>query len=412
MKQYLMHTVIIFITLIHVSFVHAIDFDKKIRTAYLAQDWAATLKILEEEISKVEKTNQSDRIKKYREFQSKYLLQAYIYAWKLNDYDKALEIYQNRSEHKQSAKKKSHRPNLEFMYIADIYEWKKEPSKAEEYYLKFLTVLNDLKKRERDDVSNAITDHLIMFVKYKIDSLNLNTGKELLLPQINLSSVTAYNTAIYPMLALIMMPAAEFEGTNAMTIGIRQYIQNSPANVGSMFFNYFLILSQAGLSIDESSEQIINAYLKKYPQSYCSLLLRHLFSAYYKENNQKSKADALIAELKGIAQYRNMAIILEPSQKFSSPEETWEFYRESLMDGNLSQALACHVPYDTTYKEIFNTLGLDELKVVAAEMTKIEKITYDSTGAKYRTIRRVDGQDITFYVYFENIGGEWKIVRY
>ena len=43
------------------------------------------------------------------------------------------------------------------------------------------------------------------------------------------------------------------------------------------------------------------------------------------------------------------------------------------------------------------------------KMRAIEKITMDRQQAKYRLKRKIEGNDITFYVYFVNTFGEWRI---
>ncbi len=45
-------------------------------------------------------------------------------------------------------------------------------------------------------------------------------------------------------------------------------------------------------------------------------------------------------------------------------------------------------------------------------MKPIQKITEDKGNAKYRIIRNVNGTEITFYIYFVNVLGNWKIDHY
>ena len=67
---------------------------------------------------------------------------------------------------------------------------------------------------------------------------------------------------------------------------------------------------------------------------------------------------------------------------------------------------------DKKYREIFSVLGKDKMKKMAEEMNPIEKIISDNRSTKYRIKRKMDRKDITFYLYFSNINGEWKIAQY
>lgn len=82
------------------------------------------------------------------------------------------------------------------------------------------------------------------------------------------------------------------------------------------------------------------------------------------------------------------------------------------MAGDLALALECHVPNNNKYEQIFKVMGKDKLKEMAEKMNPIGKITLDNMRAKYRIARNQKGNEITYYIYFSNINGEWKIVQY
>ena len=402
--------VILSLTPAQVSTVHAVK-TKEIQEAYVNSDYVKVVELLEQKIDQFREKQQSDYRRKSLDLYSDYLLLAYIYAWKLSEPEKALKFYQESIKLRQSPQARRRMPAFEFLHMADVYEWKKDFSRAEEYYRKFMGELIALKAKEHDDFSIIMANELIRFTKYQIDSINLKNGKDLLLPELKLSSIMFHNITPFFM-TFFFSPAAKFETDIAMKTGLSDYFKMSPKNVCSMFFNFSLLLSSAGGSVDESSERAMEVYLLKYPESYGALLLRYLFYKYYKESDQKQKAEALFVELEGIGRKRGMTFIVSPDKRFSSSERTWETYKKALIDGDIDTALECHVPGNNKYQEIFQIMGQEKLKEMAEKMRPIEKITSDQMSAKYRINRKMQGKDITFYIYFTNINGEWKIMEY
>jgi len=107
-----------------------------------------------------------------------------------------------------------------------------------------------------------------------------------------------------------------------------------------------------------------------------------------------------------------MELIVNPDRRFSSPEKTWETYKKALMEGDIDLALECHIRNRNKYKEIFKLMGKDKLKKMAEKMNPIGKITMNDMRAKYRIRRNQKGNEISYYIYFSNVNGEWKIVQY
>jgi hypothetical protein len=64
------------------------------------------------------------------------------------------------------------------LYIAEIYEARKDWVKAREYYQYLLNELADFSEKENDDVSILMSEDLKQFVKYQMDGLHLKTRTE------------------------------------------------------------------------------------------------------------------------------------------------------------------------------------------------------------------------------------------
>ena len=386
------------------------NIDKEIERSYINSDYAESAKLLEQKISMLEGKLTTGRRSTSQDIYMHQLLLAYIYAWKLQKPEKSLKIYSELIQSSKSGKEKRKIPSLELLYTAELYAVKNNLQEAEKYYQMFLKDLSELKGREHDDLSIIFADELINFTKYQIDGIRLKIGGEHLLKNLKLSSAMTPNMALFFSMAL--SPAARYETLVAMKTDLSTYIQQSTANISSMIFNYGLLLQAAGGSVDKSSEKAMKAYLLKYPEGYFSLSLRYLFFKFYQESGQKKKANMLLADLDNIARKRGMALIVNPDKRFSSPEKTWETYRQALIAGDLDLALECHVPSNNKYEQIFKLMGKDKMKKIAEKMNPIGKITLNDKRAKYRIKRNEKGNEITYYIYFSNINGEWKIVQY
>jgi hypothetical protein len=99
--------------------------------------------------------------------------------------------------------------------------------------------------------------------------------------------------------------------------------------------------------------------------------------------------------------------------RFSSPEGTWSVHKQAIMDGDLEKALTCFIPKSAEdYRKGYQGLGKEKMRSLASEMNPIERITQNGEYAKYRIIRQLNGKDITFYIYFVNVLGNWKIQQF
>ena len=104
--------------------------------------------------------------------------------------------------------------------------------------------------------------------------------------------------------------------------------------------------------------------------------------------------------------------INNPDPKFSSPEKTWEVYKAALIKGNLELAEECHIHRNSNQITIYKKIGVEKTKELAMNFRPIEKVYGDKERCKYRIKRYISGNDITFYIYFANVFGEWKIEQF
>jgi hypothetical protein len=102
-----------------------------------------------------------------------------------------------------------------------------------------------------------------------------------------------------------------------------------------------------------------------------------------------------------------------PNSRLSSPESTWALYKDSLLNGQIEDALGCFsLKSIKIYKDILAVLGKEKMKKIALEMQPIQKIKQDADSAKYRIKRNEGGREITYYIYFQNMFGNWRIENY
>lgn len=388
--------------------------EQKIRDSYSSSDFSTTVKLLETQISQMrERLSKGEKINSQDVFK-KQLLLAYLCAWKLNNTDRALVEYQRLADLRTASTELNKYPPIENLYIGEIHEMRKEFSKALEYYQECINATISLQEKEQDDFSMMIGDELIKLVKYRIDSVKLKYEREFkpLLGKLKPVTNPAY-LSIWQMLTLVLVPTAEYDMTNAMKSDLPAYIKQSPSNFASETMNFMLALSASASTIDETSEKAMNFYLSKYPDSYYSLILGSAFYKYYKENGMPEKEKPLLKELQNIAKKRKVELVLDPDSRFSSPEKTFEIYKKALTEGDFETIEECY-GLGRGYKmtQMFKAIGKDKTKEIGVEIGPMQKITGDEQTAKYRILRNEKGQDITYYINFHNIDGEWKMEEF
>jgi hypothetical protein len=369
------------------------------------------VRLLEEQINEQrEKFSKGEKVE-YLKLYKQYLLLAHIYAWRLNKPDMALGKYQEFNEWRKLYKEHSKFPTFELLYIAEIYETKNNYAKAREYYQYLLNELVDFTQKENDDVAILLSEDLINFVKYQIDGLHLKARTEKnhkpLLTRLKLSSQLTYH--ITPFLILVLVPAGEYLFSQNKSVDLLNEVKESPPDLSSMILNYAFILTASAGTMDESSEKAMGAYLSKYPESYYSLQLRYLFYKFYKESEQTKKAEKLAKDLEKLASKRGMELIIGPDKRFSSPEKTWETYRDALIAGDIDLAMECYMPGRKGHGKVIDALGREKMKEIGKLMGNIHKVKASETMAEYMIIRKEKGKEISYGIYFHNIDGEWKM---
>jgi tetratricopeptide (TPR) repeat protein len=395
------------------SLSHSIEMDSEIKKSYMASDYVTTAKLLEQQIKQIRERALRRESINLQDLYMKCLFLAQIYMRRLNQPDMALSKYLEANELRKSSKEMSKFPPLEFLYIGEIYERKNNFSKAMEYYRNLLKEFSILQEKESDDVTIIMTEDLIKFVKYQIDGLNMKAlpTKEYkpLLKKLKLSS--QYNQ-LTPFLSMFLVPTTQYDFSLLEKVDFVHTIKQSPTDLASMIQNYCLILATSAGSVTESSERALEAYLLKYPESYYSLSLRYLFYKFYKENEQIRKAERMVRELESIAKKRGIEIMIGPDKRFSSPEKTWETYRNAMKAGDIDAVMECYVLGMSKERQIFTLLGKEKMKEIAKDLRDIEKISAGDKEAEYQILRKQNGKVYSYGIYFHNIDGEWKMSEF
>lgn len=107
----------------------------------------------------------------------------------------------------------------------------------------------------------------------------------------------------------------------------------------------------------------------------------------------------------------------QPDGRLSSPEDTFRLYKQSLITHDVDLLLKCLMPQiRALHQKVFESVEPEKLRQMGEGMSPIQKITAESNNAKYRIRRKEEhnGQthDITYYIYFTNVLGEWRISQF
>ncbi|WP_372680213.1 hypothetical protein [Desulfosarcina sp.] len=106
-----------------------------------------------------------------------------------------------------------------------------------------------------------------------------------------------------------------------------------------------------------------------------------------------------------------------PDPRFSTPVSTWQQHVGAMIAGDIDRAVACFSPRVAEQKKsMYNAIGKTRMRQMALEMNPIQEISMADDFAKFR-IRRNEtrgGQsnEITYYITFSSIMGEWRILNY
>lgn len=103
----------------------------------------------------------------------------------------------------------------------------------------------------------------------------------------------------------------------------------------------------------------------------------------------------------------------KPDPRYATPEETWTVFKEALISGKTEDAMNCFLPRSAKrYREIFSAMGKKKSAELGRNMQAIQRITSDEKRAKFRIRRNESGLEITYYIYFNHLWGNWKIDRF
>ncbi len=391
--------------------------DPEIAKFYNAADFEGAARIIEQQIGGLKEKRLKNEPINIGDFFTRYFLLANLYAWRLEKADLAILKYTEFHELRKSSSRTKPVPSMEFLYTAEIYEKQKALSRAEEYYrmfLKELVAMQEMGKEEgTDPISMTLDEDYINLAKYQIDSLffqkpSAGEYKPLLK---KVKKPSPFTLQLVPSFAILLTPTMEYDALLTKGMDLADAIRQSPMNFASSFQNYVRIVSLAAGSVTESSERALEAYLKKYPESYHSLPLRYLFYKYYRDNGPKEKGEQLARELKEIGKKRRMEIMIEPDQRFSSPEKTWALFNRALAAGDLETASECVLPGQLRTRAL-REMGPEERKGLAKKISYIEKETASKEEAQYTVKEHKEDEEGIASFKFYRIDGEWKIERF
>ena len=406
---------LIFISSGQMSLCHAANLDIEVEESYLKADYTTTARLLQRLIEqRSAKTSKGENVD-FQGLYSNYLLLGHVYAWKLRKPEEALKQFQKASEVRQANERNKGMLPIEFILIAEIYEARNDFPRAREYYQNLLNELVVAKGIENDDFSIMMSEELTRFVKYQIDTINLEEKTrnhfEPLLSKLKLTAPLA-QAPIYQLLPLAIVPSAKYDMAITEKADPVDFIKQSPSNISSMVLNFSLVMNASAGSVTDASEKTMRAYLLKYPESYYSLVLRQMFYRFYLESGQEEKSRQILAEMKKIAGKRKMQIITEPDERFSSPERTWKTYKRALGEGDLDGIRECYVPGRQRHTFFYAALGKEKMKEIGEETGSMVRVSGSEREARYGVKRIENGKEYTFEIRFYNIEGEWKMQEF
>jgi ankyrin repeat protein len=102
----------------------------------------------------------------------------------------------------------------------------------------------------------------------------------------------------------------------------------------------------------------------------------------------------------------------KPDPRLSSPVKTWELHKQAVINGDFALLKKTLTRPDHPMIEIFEKLDPEKRRKLVQEMRPIEFIKQDNDSATFRMYRTSKDEEITFYINFTKMLGEWKIEDY
>jgi len=266
-------------------------------------------------------------------------------------------------------------------------------------------------KQKRYDEGTMFSEEFARIAKYQLDGMGVASGKAgKYLKRVKVSSLRSPIIAQYLTMAATPFPIqikllSSGEPHYELTAAIKQ----CPHDLGSMILYYAAIVGSIKKSVNDVSERELKAYLDKFTEDYYALFLRASFIKIYRDKGDVQKAEKLEQELKAIAEKRGIEIIVGMDNQFSSPEASWETYKDALKRGDIEDIVECSYKVRVMSRAELKKIDIEMLKKMGENFRKIEKVSIDGNRAKYRRHSIKDGKDVVGTEYFTNVDGEWKV---
>ncbi len=163
----------------------------------------------------------------------------------------------------------------------------------------------------------------------------------------------------------------------------------------------------------DDAEYIAGELMRFYPDDLNTIMLRFDLAELYKSQSNDKKYQETIAAGKRAAKSLNIEIILGPDERFATPEKTWQLFVESLKKGDVDKAIECFSPTSQQkYRQIFTSLKA-QLPQIASAMGNIRRMKENHDGrAEYDILKKENGKEYSYGIYFVDVYGEWKIENF
>lgn len=100
------------------------------------------------------------------------------------------------------------------------------------------------------------------------------------------------------------------------------------------------------------------------------------------------------------------------SHQYSTPEQTWEIFKASILTGDYDTAKKCCCTGKTKCVLRFEKMDDEKRKNLVQSMQPIKKVELQEHKAKYEVVRDINGVAFSTFVYFEKVAEGWKIANY